>query len=303
MSNRKFALSIMAQRNQEQHFSTVGCNFMQLIMTSEPISLPANFRDNHNFYEFLVPLTEIPGFSIDGQEIACAPGTVIPINPGQSHGVRFGRQAVSFILIVFEQERMDSIIRQVNCNPFNCRFDNKPQPMASEVQLLVMRILQEKGSRRKGTEIILQCLAEEMAVMLVRHYYTLNESDDIGTPELLSGDQRRFQAAVAFIQSNFAGRITIDELADLTGMNNFHFIRCFKRVFNISPYNYLTRVRISRAKQLLLESELPAAVIGKACGFQSASRFSAVFLKDTGISPSQFRKENSITRKVGFVNS
>ena len=132
--NKKFAMSIMAHGNQEQHFSTFGCNYMQLIMTASPIKLPSGFSDSHTFYEFMVPLSEIPGFQIDGREVKCQPGTLIPINPGQKHGVNRGQSKVSYILILFEQEIMDRMVRQISGNPFSCRFPSQPASLASDIR-------------------------------------------------------------------------------------------------------------------------------------------------------------------------
>lgn len=296
MSNSNLALTIMAHHDQKEKFSTIGCSFMKLISTQHPISLPERFTDVHTFYEFMVLFSNLPEFQIDGQLISCGPQTILPINPGQRHGVLGGVPRVSYVLILFEKEAMDRLIRQVSGNPFCSRFPNIPQPIRSDIRLVLMRLLQEKDDLQAGRELIVSRMAEELAVLLIRHYYPQISDIEPETPDMLTGEQLRFQPAIRLMHSGFSKRLTIEQMAEINQMNCFNFIRSFKRAFNISPYNYLTRLRIACARQKLLRGSQSAAEVGKSCGFQSPSRFSAVFLKETGMTPSQFRKSNIVSR-------
>ncbi|HAL73742.1 MAG TPA: hypothetical protein DCM45_01460 [Clostridiales bacterium] len=290
MSNSNLALSIMAHDDYREKFTTVGCSFMKMISTLRPISLPDRFSDVHPFYEFMVLFSDLPEFQIDGHRVSCQAQTILPINPGQQHGVIKGSSRVSYTLILFEREAMDRLIRQVSGSPFSQGFPNMPQPLRVDIRHVLMRLLQEKDGLPIGREIIVPRLAEELAVLLVRHYYQPLVETGPGNPDLLSGEQLRFQPAIRLMHNEFAKRLTIEQMAELNQMNSFNFIRAFKKAFNTSPYSYLTRLRIACAKQKLAKSNMPAAKIGKSCGFQSASRFSAVFFKVTGMTPSQYRK-------------
>jgi len=292
MSNSNLALSIMAHDDHRDNFTTVGCSFMKMISTLRPISLPDSFSDMHSFYEFMVLFSDLPEFQIDGHKISCRPQTILPINPGQQHGVIKGSSRVSYTLILFEREAMDRLIRQVSGSPFCQGFPNMPQPLRADIRHVLMRLMQEKDGQPVGREVIVPRLAEELAVLLVRHYYKPLVESDPGNPDLLSGEQLRFQPAIRLMHSELSRRLKIKEMAEHNQMNSFNFIRSFKEAFNISPYSYLTHLRIACAKQKLAKSNMPAAKIGKLCGYQSPSRFSAVFLKVTGMTPSDYRKAN-----------
>lgn len=292
MPGKKFNLSIMATNNQQDCFSIISCSFMRMVMTNMPITLPTGHQDTHTCYEFLVPLSSFPRLFIEDIEIECHPGQLIPINPGQNHGVKTGRKAVSFILIFFDQAELDRMIRQINGSSLHCFFPVETYSLKTDIQSLISRIIQENRANESGREILMQCLAEELAVLLIRHYYQYSPMSELISPQRLDNDQVRFEKIIRYMEMNYASRLTIEKLAERTCMNSFHFIRTFKRVFNISPYNYLTRIRICNAKRLLIQSSFSASEIGQQCGFRSASRFSAVFQKDTGQTPSSFRKEN-----------
>jgi AraC-like DNA-binding protein len=292
MQDKKFNLSIMSSMNQQNSFSTINCSFMQMVMTTSPITLPRGHQDKHDYYEFLIPLSSITQLYVEDLELDCHPGHLIPINPGQTHGVKSECKTVSYILVFFDQANLNRLIRQIIGDTFNYCFPVDSYPLKTDIQLLISRMIHENRSNECGREILMQCLTEELAVLLIRHYYHHGKQAELITPDRLSGDQARFQNVVIFMQKQYAGRLSIEKLAELSGMNSFHFIRTFKRVFNISPYSFLTRIRICNAKRLLIQTTLPASEICKLCGFQSASRFSAVFQKDTGLTPSRFRKEN-----------
>lgn len=294
MSDKKFTLSIMSSYSQSECFTTISCGFMNLILTGQPITLPVGFSDTHEFYEFLIPLTPIPRLFVEGRDVDCQPGHVVPINPGQHHGVRAGRKGVSYILIVVCQDTMCRLIRQISGSTFNCFFPVGAYPLRTDIQHLISRLIQESNCNDCGREILMNCLAEELSVLLIRHYYQPPAQSSLAIPEHLIGDQARFREVITLMQENYADRLSVEDFAQRCGMNCFHFIRSFKRVFNISPYNFLTRIRISNAKQLLIQSNLPASEVGRQCGFQSASRFSAVFQKDTGMTPSRYRKEHNV---------
>ena len=292
-SNDKFMLSIMRTRDRSAHFTTISCGFVHVVLTGQPIDLPSEFSDIHNFYEFLIPLTPLRQFQIEDQSVDCQPGQIIPINPGQRHGVKSAHSEVSYILLLICADRMTRLIRQINVNAGGFLFPHCAFPLRSDIQHLISRLIQESKCAYCGREILMRCLAEELLVLLVRHYYRQPASLDLSVPEILVGEQSRFSSVVRHMRLHYAERLSVEDMAALCNMNCFHFIRTFKRAFNTSPYNYLTQIRLSNARRLLIETRLPVAEVGRRCGFRSPSRFSAVFQSEDGQTPSRFRKEHA----------
>ena len=292
MSDNKFTLPIMSTYSQTGCFSTISCGFLNLVLTVRPIRLPSGYSDLHDFYEFLIPFTPILKFYVDNRELDCHPSQILPINPGQRHGVRTGHDGISYILITVSHNTMTRQIRRFGSGVMTCRFPVDLFPVHPDIQHVISRLIQESKVGDCGREIIMQCLAEELSVLLIRHYYRQPSHAGMVPLDSLVGEQARFRDVIALMQNNFSDRLSIEDLAKLCEMNCFHFIRTFKRFFNISPYNFLTRIRIFNARQMLIHTQLTASEIGRLCGFLSASRFSAVFRKDTGMTPSRYRKEN-----------
>jgi AraC-like DNA-binding protein len=100
---------------------------------------------------------------------------------------------------------------------------------------------------------------------------------------------RRIVQAKLFIDSNFATSIDLDNIAGEAFFSKFHFIRLFKKIYNKTPHQYLTSVRIEKAK-LLLKSEIAVADVCFSVGFDSISSFSGLFKRITSTTPSHYQK-------------
>ena len=99
---------------------------------------------------------------------------------------------------------------------------------------------------------------------------------------------RRLVQSKLFIDSNYAGKIDVDNIADEAYCSKYHFIRLFKKVYGKTPHQYLIFVRVEHAKILLKNN----TSVNDACfsvGFESPTSFASLFKKATGMSPSAYR--------------
>lgn len=100
---------------------------------------------------------------------------------------------------------------------------------------------------------------------------------------------RRIVQAKLFIDSNYAERIDAGEIADEACYSKFHFIRTFKSIYGRTPHQYLTHVRIERAKELLEQG----VSVTEACffvGFESVASFTSLFKRRAGVTPSEYQR-------------
>ena len=117
---------------------------------------------------------------------------------------------------------------------------------------------------------------------------------------------RRVVQAKLFIDDHFAENIDLNNIADEAYFSKFHFIRLFKNIYNKTPHQYLTQVRIEKAK-LLLATEISVSDVCFSVGFASMGSFSSLFKRVVGISPSHFqiqeqkRKADIKMRPLSFI--
>jgi AraC-like DNA-binding protein/ligand-binding sensor protein len=92
-----------------------------------------------------------------------------------------------------------------------------------------------------------------------------------------------------FIQENQAEDLSLAMVAKAVNMSTFYFCKMFKKATGLNFTDYVSRVRIEKARNLLLNRNLRISEIAYEIGFQSLTHFNRVFKKITGQSPTQYR--------------
>lgn len=117
---------------------------------------------------------------------------------------------------------------------------------------------------------------------------------------------RRIVQAKLFIDRNYEESIDAGEIADEACYSKFHFIRTFKSIYGKTPHQYLTAVRIEKAKELL-ETGTSVTEACFSVGFDSLGSFITLFKRRAGITPSEYRrrklerKRQIIERPLSFI--
>lgn len=84
--------------------------------------------------------------------------------------------------------------------------------------------------------------------------------------------------------------VTITTLAAESYMSIGHFSHIFKEVTGTPPLEYINKLKIQKAKDMLINTDFPINKIASDCGFSDQNYFSRIFKKVTGVSPSKFRE-------------
>ncbi len=96
--------------------------------------------------------------------------------------------------------------------------------------------------------------------------------------------------AKSYILSHFQQDIRVEDIADSVSLSKYHFSRIFKAETGYSPHEYLFSVRLARARELLTGTRMTVDSIAATCGFTSTSHFIRSFKRETGTTPTMFRK-------------
>ena len=112
----------------------------------------------------------------------------------------------------------------------------------------------------------------------------LDEAQHRDTDELVEKSQKIFQQYLH-------EKTTLTDTAEELGISYVHFIRRFKQSTGITPSEYLSKIRLERAKEFLTQTQMAIKDIAPRCGFENEYYFSNVFKKYTGMTPTGFRKK------------
>ena len=100
----------------------------------------------------------------------------------------------------------------------------------------------------------------------------------------------RARRVTAYIDTRLAGRVSVAELARLTGLSTGHFSRAFKQSFGVSARTFLRRRRIEFAQVLMLSTDFPLNEIAHCCGLCHQPHLSKMFRSVVGENPSAWRR-------------
>lgn len=100
--------------------------------------------------------------------------------------------------------------------------------------------------------------------------------------------------ACDFMKKNYSLAIKLSDVAKSVHLSPTFFHKVFKDIKNITPHDYLTSLRIKKAKEMLSESDFSLSEIAYLCGFESQSYFNYVFKAKTLQTPKSYRDKNRI---------
>jgi AraC family transcriptional regulator len=132
---------------------------------------------------------------------------------------------------------------------------------------------------------------ESMATALAAHLASRYASGRGRTLEHTGGlSPCRLRRVLGYIDENLAEDVCLDSLARIAGLSQHRFAHNFKRATGLPPHQFVIRRRIERAKPLLRDTNETIATVTYALGFGSPSRFTYLFRRETGVTPSRYRK-------------
>ena len=101
------------------------------------------------------------------------------------------------------------------------------------------------------------------------------------------------EPVIKYIDENFSGKLTLDELAARINISRFQLCRLFKEATGSTVFDYINFVRLYHAEEMLINSEKTVSEIAFDCGFASIQYFNRAFKAYNGFAPSIYKKQFS----------
>ncbi len=114
----------------------------------------------------------------------------------------------------------------------------------------------------------------------------------------LSRKEYYVNQAIALIQDSYYSNISVQSISDAIGLDRTYLYRIFKEISGMPMQQYITNLRLKRACYFLSNSTLSYSEIAYYCGYLSEQYFSMVFKKNTGMTPSAYRKGSAVHAKA-----
>ena len=119
-------------------------------------------------------------------------------------------------------------------------------------------------------------------------------NQEITLKESLTSSERTVRMFLTELEHTLDQKWTLDSMAESCHMGVTQFVHYFRKVTNLTPAHFLSRVRLEKSKTLLKQKpEQSITDIAFACGFSSSQYFAGTFRKEFAVSPREFREQQS----------
>ena len=156
----------------------------------------------------------------------------------------------------------------------------------SFIEAVCLALQREVANGGEAGRLYSDSLAASLAVHLASRYGNAQSKLKPALPSAAPGVVRQ---AIEFIQTHDRRDLSLADIAAAVQLSPFHFSRLFKRTVGISPYQFVLRQRIERAKRMILAGQMPVASIAVEVGFYDQSHFIHHFKRLCQMTPKQFR--------------
>ncbi len=181
------------------------------------------------------------------------------------------------------------------------------EPLANNVKSKNPLILFEYNDTLQKAEELLESLKNEYCTLnrqtniqmlffnllsLILNKYT-SSAMDIETNDVFKRYRSNIHSVLKYIDESFSKPICSDKIYRIATMSSSSFSYIFKSVTGMTLVDYINHVRISKAQNLLLNSDIPITNVAIDCGFRNLVTFDRIFKRISGISPSAFAAQKS----------
>lgn len=221
---------------------------------------------------------------VDGKKYRIEPGNIILYNPGVIHWETFDRNAATplFYHLKFDEFAVSGMVD-------GCLLPNALQPVLSSGEYAAFfheslkRMFAEWSEQNVGSEQVsdslLQCLVVLVLRILDTNYTTIEKSK---ADSLINQIQ-------SYLSTHYTDKISLKDVAREFHINYYYLSHLFQEKLRISPFRYLTELRINQACHLLSNTTFSVGRIASMIGYANQSTFQVQFKKYKGQSPLQYR--------------
>ncbi len=136
-----------------------------------------------------------------------------------------------------------------------------------------------------------ETLSELMLHLLQQHKDVLSDIEKMPPVKATVKAElyKRVSVAADYIHACYTQNIQLDEMAAAACLSKFHFLRLFKQLYKLSPYQYIQQLRLEKACRYLATSQASISDIAGLLGYENSNSFSRIFYQRMGLYPSQYR--------------
>lgn len=274
-----------------------------IMMVERKITVPQKYllEVEHDF-PFLKMQFEMEGYSLFNSFIKDVPQVEIP---GGTHRLFFLPQVKGTLTYCCNRDTLEinlslDFINKLFRNDLNAMqqfgkgilnfepslLTEKPMPLTTEMRKCIFEL---KNCCYTGVykRIFIENKVSELLLLQLNQLQSQNAQAANG---INKQDRDKLQEVKYIIESNIHSPYTIIQLSNLVGINECKLKKQFKEAFGCTLFEYLTDVRLSKAKELLIENDYSVGEVSYMIGYRHSQHFATAFKKKYGLLPKELKK-------------
>jgi AraC family transcriptional regulator len=152
----------------------------------------------------------------------------------------------------------------------------------------LLGLLREELMRGQASPLFVEVIAQAIAIHLARSY-GVTDVESHGSSPSLPG--RKLRQIMDWMAEHLTEECSLDRLAARAGLSKFHFQRLFKAAVGVTPSRHYIDLRMNEARRLLRETKMSVSDVVLEVGYANPSHFARLFRRETGRSPSDYRRQ------------
>ncbi|MEM7193615.1 MAG: AraC family transcriptional regulator [Pseudomonadota bacterium] len=211
------------------------------------------------------------------------------INPPNSAFSHTIDEPCYFVILAIEEETfLENCTTSIKKHQL--RFLNNYNVQDQTIKGIIELFVVEAEAAGRNGYTYLRNLLSLLATHYIQNYSNYPDLQNAQS-SLSKFDQIQVDKVSAYIDSHVSEPVMVDDLADLLGCSKYYFLREFKKLTGITPYQYLLQKRLEKSELMLAMPQNDIASVALNLGFTDQSHFTRAFKSHFGITPGQFQKQ------------
>lgn len=228
--------------------------------------------------------------SIEEQTFHAGPGDLFCVNTGEVHFMECDDMAAEYYTILFPLEfisfQTEDTLEQEVLLPLRQKQLFFPtileKEKGKEVVKRIEQLIKVNHEKNTGYQLRTRIFLLEMLHFLIKEDCLI---------EAAYANNRLQRDMIAFVQAHYGEKVSLAMLAKEFHLSEKYVSWYFKEHFSISFMQYVLHLRMSKAKDLLVTTDLPITEVALSCGYPSVNLFIRNFKEVYGMTPLQYRKK------------
>lgn len=246
----------------------------------------------HSYFEITYVQSGRGNYFVNGEEYSMDEGDIIIFNNVEPHGWNLLDEDMRLLVMIFSPEFVAEKLSFFDAGylkPFVERGSNfknrigKEEPVSHEIRKGIREIYREWEDKKEGYRLMIKANILRILTMLIRAYQDERKSGEMLKEK--KNAMKRLEQAFVYINEHYCEKITLEEAAAAAFMSATYFSGYFRKVTSLSFTEYVTRLRIAHARELLKSTNRSVTDIAAECGFNNTSNFYRLYKKHTGKPP------------------